>query len=166
MTRNRRRSSRIVSAVLACVGLGIAALTQAAGVPALAAYGPSAHVAQALNVRDEGHLSPVKHSGSVLLEEGPTSGTLTGTVRARFLYNGGLAVIAQFTLYTAAGTIRAHGLGRLSNPNSSTPSFAGPLAITGGTGRYANAHGRGKLYGVLDQSSDALILQPVGELLY
>ena len=166
MTHNRRPFPRTVSAALACLALGVAALTQAGGVPALAAHDPSARVAQALSVRDEGKLGLVKRSGSVLFEEGPISGTPAGKVQARFIYNGGPAVVAQFTITTPSGSIRGHALGRLSNPNSSSPSFSGPLAITGGTGGYANASGRGKLYGVFYPSGDKLIFQPVAQLRY
>ena len=168
MKRTRTHpTGSLSSALAACLALGVAALTQAGGVPAFAAaHDPSARAAQAQSVRDEGRLRLVKRSGSVLLEEGPASGTLSGKVRARFFYNGGPVVTAQFTIDTAGGTIRAHGLGRLSSPTSSTPSFAGPLAIAGGSGRYAHARGRGRLYGVLNLNGDNLILQPVGQLDY
>jgi hypothetical protein len=106
----------------------------------------------------------VKRSGSVLLEEGSASGTLRGTVRARFLYNGSPIVTTQFTIRTPKGSIRGHGLSRLSDPRSSSPSFVGPMAITGGSGRYAHARGRGRLYGVFYSHSGKLILQPVGQL--
>jgi hypothetical protein len=152
MTGDRRLFLQTVGVTLAVLALGV--LAQGA------AY------ASSTGVRDEGQLHLVKQSGSVLLEEGPTSGTLPGTVRVRFLYNGGPVVTAQFTIYAPGGSIRAHALGRLNDPNSASPSFAGPLAITGGTGRYAGAQGRGKIYGVLDVASANLILQPVGELRY
>jgi hypothetical protein len=161
MTRHRRHFLRTVSATLAVLVLG--ALAQAGSVPAFTASASTAAVA---SVRDEGQLHLMNRSGPVLHEEGAISGTMSGTVRVRFLYNGSPVVTAQFTIYTTEGSIRAHGLGRLSDPNSSTPSFAGPLAITGGTGRYTGAQGRGKLYGVYYADSDKLVLQPVGELHY
>lgn len=167
MARTCKHSTGSLSSALACLALGVAALTQAGGVPAFAAArDSSARAAHAQSLRDEGRLRVVRRSSSVLLEEGPASGTLSGKVRARLFYNGGPVVTAQFTIYAAGGSIRAHGLGRLGSSTDSTPSFVGPLAITGGSGRYAHAQGRGRLYGVLDLNGDSLILQPVGQLSY
>ena len=166
MTRDRRHARKTANVALAFLALGITVLVQAGGVPALASRARSAAVPQTVNLRDEGHLQLIKRSGSLLLEEGAASGMLPGKARVHFFYNGGPRVIALFTIYTSDGSIRGRGLGRLSNPNSSNPSFAGPLAITGGSGRYAHASGRGKLYGVLYLSDDKLIFQPVGQLRY
>jgi hypothetical protein len=166
MTRDRRHSRKPASVALAFLALGITVLAQAGGVPALASRARSAAVAQTVSLRDEGHLRLIKRSGSLLLEEAAATGTLPGNARVHFFYNGGPSVIALFTIYTSDGSIRGRGLGRLSNPDSSSPSFAGPLAITGGSGRYAHASGRGKLYGVLYLSDDKLIFQPVGQLRY
>jgi hypothetical protein len=166
MTRDRRHSQKTASVVLGLLALGITVLAQAGGVPALALRARSAAVPQTVNLRDEGQLQLIKRSGSLLLEEGAAAGTLPGKARVHIFYNGGLSVIALFTIYTGDGSIRGRGLGRLSSPTSSSPSFAGPLAITGGSGRYADAHGRGKLYGVLYRSSDTVILQPLGQLHY
>jgi hypothetical protein len=102
----------------------------------------------------------------VLIEEGPIVGTVAGQTWGRFLYNGGPIVTMQFTIRTANGSLRGHGLGRLNNTDSASPSFAGPLAITSGNGRYAHVTGRGKVYGVFYRNSGKLILQPVGQLNY
>jgi hypothetical protein len=166
MTRNRRYSRKTASVALAFLALGITVFAQAGDVPALASHARSAAVAQTVNLRDEGQLQLIKRSGSLLLEEGAATGTLPGKVRVHFFYNGGPSVIALFTIYTSDGSIRGRGLGRLSSPTSSSPSFVGPLAITGGTGSYAHAQGRGKLYGVFYLSGDKLIFQPVGQLRY
>jgi hypothetical protein len=166
MTRDRQHSRKTAGAALAFLALGVTALAQAGGVPALASSARSAGVARTLNLRDEGSLQLVKRAGSLMLEEGTASGTLPGNMRVHFFYNGGPKVIALFTIYADGGSIRGHGLGRLNNPESSSPSFAGDLAISDGSGRYAHAHGRGKVYGVFYRSSDKLILQPRGQLRY
>ena len=162
MTPNHHSSLWVRNALRSVVVLSIAVLMQNS-VPALASHTQ----ARTLNLRDEGQLRLIKRSGSsLLLQEGPVSGTLPGNVQTRFLYNGSPIVTMQFTISTASGSIRGHGLGRLNNPRSSSPSFVGPLAITGGSGRYANARGRGRLYGVFYLSDDKLIFQPVGQLHY
>jgi len=166
MKPSHRSSVWVRNAARLVVALGIAVLMQS-GVPALASHTRARTAARTLNLRDEGQLHVIRRSGSsVLLQEGPVSGTLPGNVEARFLYNGSPIVTMQFTISTVSGSIRGHGLGRLSNPRSSSPSFVGPLAITGGSGSYAHARGRGKLYGVFYLSDDKLIFQPVGQLQY
>jgi hypothetical protein len=167
MTPNRPTSRWARTAARAAVVLGIAGLMQS-GAPALASRStPTGHsAALTLNLRDEGPLHVTKRGASLLLQEGPVSGTLPGDVHTHVLYHGGPIVTIQFTISTASGVIRGHGLGRLSNPRSASPSFVGPMAITGGSGSYANASGRGKLYGVFYLSNDNLIFQPVGQLHY
>jgi hypothetical protein len=136
----------------------------------LSAAGPAqatrAHSASSLRVKDEGHLRLVKSSGSVLYDEGAAHGTLPGTVKVRFLYNGSPSVSAQITISGHAGSIQARGSGKMSNPNSTSPSFKGALTITSGSGRYAHAHGSGAFYGVFYRRSYGMTVQTEGTLHY
>jgi hypothetical protein len=136
----------------------------------LSAAGPAwatrAHSASSLRVKDEGHLRLVKSSGSVLYDEGAAHGTLPGTVKVRFLYNGSPSVSAQITISGHAGSIQARGSGKMSNPNSTSPSFKGALTITSGSGRYAHAHGSGAFYGVFYRRSYGMTVQTEGMLHY
>ena len=118
------------------------------------------------SVKEEGSLRVVKSSGSTLIDEGRASGTIPGTVRVHFLYNGDPDVSAQITIYGQHGTIEAHGSGRLSSPTNPNPSFSGTLTITGGAGRYSHAHGSGKLYGVFHRRSYGMTVQTRGTLHY
>jgi hypothetical protein len=131
-----------------------------------AAAGPQARSAQSVNVKDEGHLRLVRSSGSLLIDEGPASGTIPGKVRVNFIYNGNPTVSAQITIYGHNGVVNAHASGRLSSPTSASPSFEGTLAISGGSGRYAHAHGSGQLYGVFYRRSYAMVVQTRGSLRY
>jgi len=151
-------------------GVGLAALllgtfglaTQPAG--ANSATDPTAMLAaHILNATDTAHLHYVNGSGAELFEEGSASGSLPG----RMVLHGevGPTLSASFTVFLHGGTIRgrgtakAHGAGRYE-------SFAGSLTVTGGTGRYAHAHGHAGLYGVFDRRSYALTVQTTGRLLY
>jgi hypothetical protein len=165
MTRDRKHSRNTASAAFAFLALAVTALAPAGSVPALASPARSA-TARTLNLHDEGSLQLLKRAGSLLLEEGAASGTLPGNMRVHLFYNGGPRVIALFTIYADGGSIRGRALGRLNNPESSSPSFAGDLAISDGSGRYAHAHGGGKVYGVIYRSSGKLILQPRGQVRY
>jgi hypothetical protein len=150
--------------VLACATVAIGLCAAVVGVAS--ATPPSAGVASTVSVKDEGYLRLVKSSGSLLVDEGPAHGTIPGTVKIHFVYNGDPTVSAQITIYGRAGSIRAHATGRLSSPTSSSPSFEGTLTIDGGSGRYAHSHGSGHLYGVFYRRSYAMTVQTQGTLRY
>jgi hypothetical protein len=117
-----------------------------------------------LNVKDEGHLREVGESGSNLVEEGPVSGTVPGRVRVNF--NIGSTVYSTFTIYPGSGgSITGHGSGALHS-TSKWSTFGGAVTVTRGTGRYAHAHGTGRMYGVINRKTYALAVQTIGKLSY
>jgi hypothetical protein len=129
-----------------------------------AAAPAAARMARVLNVDDTGHLRLLNASGSILQEEGPASGTFPGNVKVRLVVRA--AVTASFTIAPGAG-------GSISGRGSATlhstlrySSFGGSLTVEHGTGRYAHAHGSGRLYGVIDRRTDALVVQTTGQLDY
>ncbi len=124
---------------------------------------PSARVAGTLNATDTAHLHYLRSSGSHLYEEGAATGTLPGTMRAHC--DIGAVFTASFTIYTHSGTISGHGS---ASPHGSGiyESFSGSLLVTGGTGRYAHAHGHAGLYGTFDRRTYALVVQTTGHLSY
>ena len=128
-----------------------------------AALTRSAQTARTLNVTDTAHLRYISHTGSLLYEEGATSGTLPGSMRAHC--NVGSTVTANFTIYTRGGTITGHGT---ATPHGSGiyESFAGSFQVTGGTGNYAHAHGHAGLSGTFDRRTYALTVQTTGRLSY
>lgn len=145
------------------LAVGTLALMSMADTPASAQ--PRAHAARSLKTSDFAKLHYVerKSSGSWLYEEGPATGTLPGSMRV--YANIGPTLTATFTIYARGGTIRGrasakpHGSGRFE-------SFAGSLVATGGSGRYANAHGRAGFYGVLNRLNYAMTVQTTGTLSY
>jgi phage gpG-like protein len=146
--------------------LVLAAIAVTAQPVAHAATTPRAQTARTLSVRDEGKLRFLSSSGSSLLDEGTVTGTIPGRARVSFTYDGSPNVTARFTIYGRGGSISGVAKGRLNSPNSLTPSFRGSLAITGGHGRYAHAHGNGELYGVFYRRGYALTVQALGRLRY
>lgn len=155
-------SRRLRVSVRGACSVATLALLLASTAPAAASE--SARVARTLAVKDEGHLKLVRSSGSLLIDEGPASGTLPGRARVQFLYRGEPTVSATITVFGHAGSITAHGSGRLSSLTSADPSFSGTLTITGGSGRYAGAHGGGRLYGVFNRRTYAMTVQTQGTL--
>jgi hypothetical protein len=157
--------ARPVATVLAHATVLAVALCALAGLPAEAERAaPTATAAQhVMNATDTAYLHLINTSGSLLIEQGSASGALPGTVKARC--NVGATLTASFTIYTHGGTIRGYGAAKLSSSGAS-PSFAGRLSITGGTGRYAHAHGNAGLYGVYYRRTYKLTVQTTGKLHY
>ncbi len=119
--------------------------------------------ARSVRVDDSGHLHLLKAIGPTLLEEGPVSGTLPGQARVRLVI--GPSVTASFSIRLQGGTIYGRGGATLHSSGRYT-SFGGWLTVSHGTGRYAHAHGSGRLYGVIDRHTDALQVQTTGRLSY
>jgi hypothetical protein len=120
-------------------------------------------MARTLSVNDTGRLHQVEEEGSLLIEEGPASGSLPGNVRARLTL--GTTVTLGFTLYVHGGTISGHGSARLNPGKGEFASFSGTLSVTHGSGHYAHATGSGGLYGTIDRlNNDNAVVQVVGRL--
>jgi hypothetical protein len=146
--------------VLAALAIAVAAM----GIPPARAA-----AARTLNVRDEGKLRFITSDGSELIDEGDAAGTLPGNLRAYFVYNGEPTVSARFTIEGHSGSISGKAKARLSNPNSSEPSFRGAFSITGASGRYAHARGSGELFGVFIRRGEHkywLTVQAIGKITY
>ncbi len=141
--------------------LGLAMLASAAH--AAHAARMEAHAARTLKATDTAHLRYVSASGSLLREEGKATGTIPGSMHASV--NIGATISGNFTIYTRGGSIKGHGS---ATPHGSGvyESFAGSLIVTGGTSRFARAHGRAKLYGTFNRNTYALLVQTTGTLSY
>jgi hypothetical protein len=133
----------------------VAALLGVCSGPALAA--------RTLKATDTAHLRYISASGSLLIEEGRAAGTLPGSMKVHF--DVGATFTGNFTIYASGGSISGHG-DAIPHGSGIYESFAGSLTVTGGSGRYAHAHGQAKLYGTFDRNSYALLVQTVGTLHY
>ena len=166
-TRSWRTFRPVLLLALALTTLAIAAQAWSGDAPAWGTLARrAARSAHALGVRDEGHLHFIRSSGSQLIDEGPATGTLPGKVRVHFTYDGNPTVIAQFTIFSARGSVSGRAQGRLSNPTSLTPSFRGSLTIISGSGRYAHVTGQGELFGVYFRRNYGLTVQTIVTLEY
>ena len=124
---------------------------------------PTAHAARTLNITDTANMHYTSGSGSLLHESGTASGTIPGSMKAHLTI--GSTLTANFTIYASGGTITGHGTGTLHG-SGTYESFAGTLVATGGTGRYAHAHGHGGFYGTFDRKNYDLTVQTTGKLSY
>jgi hypothetical protein len=121
-----------------------------------------AQAAGILNVSDTGRLRFTGESGSQLVEEGPATGTLPGSVRAQLTV--GTTVTVSFTIYLRNGTLTGHGTAQLNPGKGTYASFSGSLRVSHGSGHYAHAAGSGGLYGTIDRNNDNATVQVVGRL--
>jgi hypothetical protein len=136
-----------------------------AAAPSVWASGPAAQVSRTLNATDTAHLkyNARESEGSTLVEEGVATGKLPGKMRARLNVEGTFS--GSFVLSPAGGTIKGHGTATPSG-SGRYESFRGSLVVTGGTGRYAHAHGRAGLYGVYDRIKHGITVQTTGSISY
>ena len=147
-----------------CATAGLATYTAASNASSIRIASPvRAHLAHALKASDTAHLRYLSASGSLLLEEGRTTGTLPGKMRAHV--DVGSTFTGSFVTYTRYGTIVGRGT---ATPHGSGTyeSFSGKLVVTGGSGRYTHAHGTAGLYGTFDRDNYAFVVQTTGTLLY
>jgi hypothetical protein len=136
----------------------------AAMAPGSVVAAPSqAHIARALKASSVAHLRYISAKGSVLLEEGPATGTLPGKMVVNF--DVGPTFKGTFTIHTRGGEIIGHGTA-VPHGAGVTESFAGTLVASGGTGRYKHARGRAKLFGTFNRNTYALTVQTTGTLSY
>jgi hypothetical protein len=138
----------------------------AVGVLGLALQAAPALASRTTSVRDEGSLHFISDEATRIVDEGSLSGTLPGSGRVYFTYNGSPIVAARFTIHAHGGNVYGTAKCRLNNPNSPTPSFRGALRIIAGSGRYAHARGNGELFGVFHRRGYGLVVQAIGKLSY
>jgi hypothetical protein len=122
----------------------------------------AAQAARTINGADSAHLRLVR-PGERLLEEGPASGALPGSMRAELdigpIYTGSFTIYTDNGKISGYGTATPHGAGRYQ-------SFAGWLTVTSGNGRYEHVHGHDRLYGVFDRRTYAVVVETTGTLSY
>ena len=162
----RRAASRAVPVRPALLRSLLAVAALSPTILSLGLQPAPATAAHLTSVRDEGSLHFMSDEATQIVDEGRLSGTLPGSGRVYFTYNGSPNVTARFTIHTAGGSVNGTAKCRLNNPNSPTPSFRGALTIVGGSGRYAHARGNGELFGVFHRRGYGLVVQAIGKLSY
>jgi hypothetical protein len=112
--------------------------------------------ARTVSLDENGDLHLTSKQGFTLNEQGPASGTITGTIHVHLKIVSSGSVTAEVSIYPRGGSIS--GIGTASyKRGTTTASFSGTLSISHGTGSYANAHGSGLSFsGTIQRSNDAI----------
>lgn len=116
-----------------------------------------------MKASDNAHLRYLSASGSLLYEEGQATGALPGKMRAHIDVSATFS--GSFTIYAHGGSITGRG-SAIPHGSGTYESFAGSLVVTGGSGRYAHAHGRAGLYGTFNRDTYGFVVQTTGTLVY
>jgi hypothetical protein len=174
ITIRRRAAIRSTPSLVALVLLPAALLAVGASA---AAYSPSARAtrnqaapvavaARELTISESGNLHLVSHHHEQIVETGHGTGTLSGSITVNMTLAFSHASIS-FTAYpSTGGSVVGRGEGTIY-AGGKNAHFTGSATITGGTGKYAHASGRGiHLEGTLQRHTFALAVKVEGKMRY
>lgn len=120
---------------------------------------------RSLSVVDTVRLTLVRKNGSTLYERGTATGTLPGTVTARFTTSL-TKVTGTVTFHPySGGTITMTAVGYPQSTSRVTP-LTGNLAVLRGTGKYARALGSGTFSGTANRRSWSVTVNARANLTY
>ncbi len=148
MQRRGLKRSWLLPVVLAAGSIAAVAPWGAAS-----ASGPTASAArtQSFNINSTLHL--VGRAGHVFNEQGAFSGSQSGTIAIRFVSVTSSAGEASFVAYPHGGSVSGHTVTK-GEVVGAHVYFSGSMTITGGTGSWAHASGRGLGFsGVIDRQN-------------
>jgi len=147
--------------------VAMAAVVLAAWAGGVSSAAPSGHAAKrkTLTLKDSASLHLTRKNGNVIYEQGTATGTLPGTVTARFVtsvtkvtgtvtfrpYNGGSVTVSAVGYPQSAATVTR---------------FTGSLAVRKGTGKYKNALGSGTFNGVANRRTWAVTVHVNARVTY
>jgi hypothetical protein len=146
-------------------GLGACAAIVAvlgAAVTSSAPAEPAARTARTVPVTEHVALTLVKKTGTNFQHKGRATGTVAGTVTSRIKLTS-LSIAGTVTVRAKGGTLqlKVRGTARSGGLRS---KFDGTATMTGGTGRYAGARGKGTFTGVVNRRTWAATLDARGSL--
>jgi len=139
----------------------LAAAGACTGILALLAV-PVALAAKTFSLNENGALHLTSKQGFTLNEEGPASGTVSGTIYVHLKIVSSSRVTAEISIYPHGGSITCSGSAAYKRAGSSA-NFSGRLSIDRGTGSYADARGSGLSFsGTIQRSNDAIAVHVGG----
>lgn len=134
------------------------------GVATSSAAAPKALAARTISLKETGNLHRTSSKGLKLNEQGSASGTIKGTIFIHLDVVSPNRVTAEVNIYPSGGSLTGNGSASY-HVNGGTASFAGRMAISRGTGSYANARGSGLAFsGTIQRLSGAVTVHLSGSM--
>jgi hypothetical protein len=123
-----------------------------------------ARAAGTISLNESGRLHLTGKHGFTLSEQGPASGTVTGTIYVRLRIVSTSRVTAEVSIAPRGGSISGSATASYRRSNTAA-SFSGSLSISRGTGSFANARGSGLSFsGTIQRSNDAIAVRVSGRV--
>jgi hypothetical protein len=160
-------SSKLPALLLPILGTGallLGAPSALAG-PAVprAQGGAPARAARTISLNESGSLTCTSKHGFTLNERGPAEGTVTGTLYVHLNIVSTSRVTAEVNIYPNGGSISGSASASYHR-GSSTAEFSGTMAVSRGTGSFADARGSGlRFTGTIQRSDDAVTVHVNGD---
>jgi hypothetical protein len=128
------------------------------------ASAPSALAARTIPLNESGNLHLTSRHGFTLNEQGPGSGTITGTIYVHLKIVSTSRVTAEVNIYPKGGSISGYGTAGYRREGA-TGNFSGTLSINRGTGSYNHAQGSGLSFsGTIRRSNYAVTVHVRGRV--
>jgi hypothetical protein len=116
-------------------------------------------------LNETAQLRVVSRHGIVFNEQGPASGTFRGTLTLRLTAKV-THVTIQFSANPSGGTLRGEGTANVQ-AEGEIGRVDGTVSITGGSGRYAHAHGSNlAITGTVNRHNYNLSIRVTGTMSY
>jgi hypothetical protein len=126
--------------------------------------GAPARAAGTISLNESGNLHLTSKRGFTLNEQGPASGTVSGTIYVHLQIVSSSHVTAEVSISPRGGSISGNATASYHR-GSTMASFSGSLSISRGTGSYHNAHGSGLSFsGTIQKSNDAIAVRVSGRV--
>jgi hypothetical protein len=128
------------------------------------AAAPAALAARTTSLNESASLHLTSKHGFTLNEQGPASGTVTGTLYVHMKIVSTNHVSAEVSIFPPGGSISGEATASYRRAGSMA-HFSGSLTIDRGTGSYNHARGSGLSFrGTIQRSNDAIAVQVSGRV--
>ena len=135
-------------------------------IPTLVLSGSAVAATAERPVTEQIDLSLMKRTGTTKFEhKGRATGTIKGSVRSKITITNSVVLRGTATITTPSGKLKMRLSGRARSLGTK-PRFTGDAKMTGGTGRYADAHGTGRFTGVVNRSTWHATIKATGSFSY